>query len=417
MIPRFQTQAILTALADTPVVFIQGARQTGKSTLVADLARHGYAAEVLTFDNATVLAAAKADPQGFVLGLPERVILDEVQRAPEIFLSLKYSVDLNRKPGRFLLTGSADAMTLPRLADALVGRMEAITLTPLLQSEIETLTPPDFLDCVFKSDALRIGVITGGDWPALVGRITRGGYPEAVTKKLPARRRAWFEAYLATLLERDIRDLAQIHAHLELPRLLRLAATRAGGLLNFADLSRDAAIPVSTLQRHWALFEGVFLLRTLPAYTPGNLSTRLVKAPKVLFHDTGLLCHLLGLDEARLRSDDLMTGAVLENFVGAELLKLLSLSPDRIGLFHFRSHTHREIDFILEAADGSVVAIEVKKTAAPTGDDFRHLRQMKEDLGDRFRRGLVLHTGDTLAPFGPDLYAVPIAALWRGLRP
>jgi hypothetical protein len=254
-------------------------------------------------------------------------------------------VDAKRKPGRFLLTGSAQALVLPKLSESLAGRIEVLTLWPFSQGEIGGRRE-GFVDACFARD-FKPGPFADTSWPALAQRIAIGGYPEALTRKDPARRQAWFGSYVTTILERDVRDLANITGLRDLPRLLRLAASRAMSLLNFADLSRDAAMPQTTLQRYWTLFEATFLVRLLPPWH-ANLGLRLVKAPKVLLADTGLLCHLLGLDAARLQSDDLMTGAVLECFVAGELTKQISWSKTRPGLFHYRTHTHQEVDFVME---------------------------------------------------------------------
>lgn len=401
---------VLAALRDTPVVFLQGPRQSGKTTLARLLRDEGHDAEYLTLDDAAALAAARGDPDGFVAGLPERVILDEVQHAPDLFRAIKHSVDLRRKPGRFLLTGSAHPLVTPRAAESLVGRMEMLTLWPFSQGEIGRRVE-GFVDACFAKE-FRPGRIRGAAWPDLVTRIVRGGFPEVLARTEAIRRKAWFGSYLTTILERDVRDLANVQGLRDMPRLLRLAAARAAGLLNFADLARDAAMPQTTLQRYWALFEATFLVRTLPAWS-ANLGTRLVKAPKVMLGDTGLLCHLCGLDAARLQADDLMTGAALEAFVAAELTKQITWSKTHPSLFHYRTHSQQEVDFVLEDAAGKLVGIEVKKTASPSAGDFKGLRHLQEMTGRRFLRGILLHAGNASVAFGPNLLAVPVSALWE----
>lgn len=410
MKPRNLTPLILAAFRDTPVVHLQGPRQSGKSTLAQALRDHGYGAEYFTLDDASMLAAAQSDPDGFVSGLPERVILDEVQRVPELFRAIKRSVDANRRPGRFLLTGSAQALVSPKLSESLAGRMEVLTLWPFSQGEIAGRRE-GFVEGCFSRE-FKPGKFTDTSWPSLAERIAAGGYPEVLTRTDATRRQAWFGSYITTLLERDVRDLANVTGLRDLPRLLRLAASRAMGLLNFADLSRDAAMPQTTLQRYWALFEATFLVRSLPPWH-ANLGLRLVKTPKVLLGDTGLLCHLLGLDAARLQADDLMTGAVLECFVAGELTKQISWSVTRPGLFHYRTHTQQEVDFVLEDARGRLVGIEVKKTASPTNSDFKGLRHLSEQTGKKFLRGILLYTGSNNVTFGANLHAVPVSALWQ----
>lgn len=407
---RHLAPLVREALQDTPVVFLQGPRQCGKTTLVQWLIAEGYHAEYVTLDDAPTLRGALTDPDGFVAGLGKRVVLDEVQRAPELFRAIKASVDRHREPGRFLLTGSAHALVLAKVSESLAGRMEVLTLWPFSQGEIEGGTE-GFVDVCFGTEFKPRG-FPAENWPALAVRIARGGFPEAIARAAGRRRRAWFDAYGTTILERDVRELANVAGLREMPTLLRLAATRAMGLLNFADLSRNAGMPQTTLQRYWALFEQTFLVRSLPPWH-ANLGLRLVKTPKVLPTDTGLLCHLLGLDAARLQSDDLMTGAAFECFVAAELTKQISWSETRPSLFHYRTHTQQEVDLVMEDARGRLVGIEVKKTASPTSSDFKGLRHLREQVGGRFLRGILLYTGATSVAFGPDLHAVPVTGLWH----
>ena len=407
---RFLAPRIMEALSDTPVVFVQGPRQSGKTTLAQDLHSHGHRADYLTLDDAAVLEAARTDPHGFVSGLPERVILDEVQRAPELFLAIKLSVDRNRAPGRFLLTGSANALLLPKASESLAGRMQVLQLWPYSQGEIETLEE-NFIDACFAKE-FKPGKIMGADWSSLIPRIIAGGYPEAVSRKEDRRRQAWFGSYVTTILERDVRDIANVQGLRELPKLLRLVAARSSNVLNFNDLARDAGLAPTTLKRYWALLEAVFLGITIPPWS-GNLTSRLSKAPKIMVGDTGLLCYLLGLDAARLKQDSLMTGAVLERFVGLELSKQIAWNPNPPSLFHYRTHAQQEVDYVLEDRAGQLVGIEVKKTATPTSSDFKGIRHLAEQTGKRFVRGILLYTGSESVSFGPNLHAVPLSALWH----
>ena len=407
---RHITPYVLAALRDTPVVFLQGPRQSGKTTLVQSLKEDGHDTAYFTFDDAAVLAAAQSDADGFVANLPTKVILDEVQRVPDLFRAIKRSVDAQRQPGRFLLTGSANALVLPKASESLAGRMEVLSLSPFSQGELEN-HDEHFIDACFAKE-FSPGNYRDSGWPALAERIVQGGFPEIITRPSAARRQVWFGSYVTTILERDVRDIANVQGLRELPKLLRLAAARAGGLLNFADLARDAAMSQTTLQRYWALFEATFLVRELPAWS-ANLGTRLVKTPKVMLGDTGLLCYLLGLDVDRLRNDALMTGAVLEAFVGTELTKQITWSETRPALFHYRTHTQHAVDFVLEDAAGRLVGIEVKKNASPSTDDFKGLLHFRDAVGKRFLRGVLLYTGSSSVAFGSDLHAVPVSALWR----
>ncbi|MGH9854196.1 MAG: ATP-binding protein [Blastocatellia bacterium] len=415
MYKRLLRPQLLDALADTPVVFLNGARQTGKSTLVRDLADGAHPARYLTFDDAAVLAAARHDPAGFVAGLEGPVIIDEVQHAPDIFPALKLAVDRDRQPGRFLLTGSANILLLPRVSESLAGRMEILTLWPLSQGEIEGIEE-NLIDHLFSAQfALpRIAPKDISTRADLLDRVARGGYPEALGRKTEERRRDWFSAYITTILQRDVREMANIEGLTELPRVLTLLATRASSLHNLAEISRGVSIPQTTLRRYLTLLETTFLLAPLPAWS-SNLGKRLVKAPKLALSDTGLLTYLLGATKERLAEDSSVLGRALENFVVTELRKQSSAGKTKPQLFHFRTESDQEVDVVLEDAAGRLVGVEVKANAAVTGGDFKGLRALQEMTGKRFTRGVVLYTGAESVPFGPDLFALPIESLWRPL--
>jgi len=408
---RNLTPAILEALSDTPVVLLHGGRQTGKSTLAQWLAAAGHLSRYLTLDDAGALAAARNDPAGFIASLEGSVVIDEVQRAPELFLAIKAEVDRNRRPGRFLLTGSANVMTLPRLADSLAGRIEILTLWPMAQAEL-TGAPPEanFPDAVFGR-TLPVFAGRGRGKAALLDLALAGGFPAALSRSDPARRRAWFGAYVTTILQRDVRDLGNVEALAALPRLLALLATRAASLLNLADVSRAMAMPHSTLARYVTLLHSTFLIDTLPAWS-ANVGKRLAKAYKLLLCDTGLNGYLLGLDRARLADDPGLAGPLLENFVALELLKQAGWSRTRPSFCHLRSHSGDEVDLVLEDRAGNLVGIEVKSGATLSAADFKGLRSLAAMVGRRFRRGVVLYTGTEAVGFAPNLHALPVEALW-----
>lgn len=402
--------SIVAALADTPVVFLNGARQTGKSTLARHIASQEHPARYVTLDDAVALSSVRSDPTGFLAGLDGPVVLDEVQRAPELFLPLKAEVDRRRQPGRFLLTGSTDVLLLPRLSDSLAGRMEILTLWPLSQGEVHTRRE-GFLDAAFgRSFPLR-DVAPALDRAQLIRMLLFGGYPPVLRRTLEARRSAWFGAYINTILQRDVRDLANIEGLTSLPRLLTLLATQACSLVNFSELSRGLAMPQSTLKRYFTLLETTFLVQTLPAWS-ANLGKRLVKSPKLLLNDTGLMAYLLGLNDERLLADNTSLGPLLENFVVMELRKQAGWSATQPKLFHFRLQTGQEVDLVMEDAAGDLVGIEVKASATVGASDFRGLRTLAELTGKRFRRGLLLYTGREALPFGSNLYALPVESLW-----
>jgi len=409
MIYRNITSQIKDALSDSPVVLLNGARQSGKSTLVKKIASEISSSRYLTLDDAGVLAAAKHDPAGFIGGLDGDVVIDEVQRAPELFLAIKAEVDRDRRPGRFLLTGSANVMLLPKLSESLAGRMEILTLFPLSQGELGGVRE-GFIDAVF-SDKLPLPAKNGEDKGQIFKRLLLGGYPEVTGRAILARRKAWFGSYITTILQRDVRDLANIEGLTILPRVLSLIAARTASLLNFSELSRSLGIPQTTLKRYMSLLETTFLVQPLPAWS-SNLGKRLVKAPKIMLNDTGLISYLIGISEASLEADQGIIGSLLENFVAIELKKQATWSSERPQLFHSRTQAGQEVDVVLENASGKVVGIETKASKTVNAHDFKGLDAMSESLGDRFHRGVVLYTGSEVIPFGKRLHAMPVSALW-----
>jgi predicted AAA+ superfamily ATPase len=398
------------ALRDTPVVLLHGARQAGKSTLARMVIENGHPAGYLTLDDATVFQAATADPAGFIAGLTGPVVIDEWQRAGDLARAIKLRVDENREPGRFLLTGSASTIALPQLADSLAGRMEIITLWPLSQGEIAGRRD-GFVDTLFRSESVLDAALEPGD--GVIARIVRGGYPVAVDRPAPDRRAAWFDSYVTAILQRDVRDLANIERLGDMPRILRLLAARTASLLNYAELSSLLGIPQQTLKRYIGLLDAVFLIRLLPAYSR-NRGRRLIKAPKVIVADSGLACFLLGVDEERLSRDRVQLGTLLEGFVIMEIIKQLGWSRSAASPMHFRDHAGNEVDLVLEGRDGSLVAVEVKAAATVSASDFKGMRSLAALAGSDFRRGVLLYTGDRVVPFAENMSAVPLSALWAG---
>lgn len=406
--PRLAEPRVEAALADTPVVLIHGPRQSGKTTLarrVGEPRKYTY----ISFDDDVALASAKADPVGFVGDLPERATLDEVQRVPWLFTALKIAVDRRRTPGRFILTGSANVLLVPKLADSLAGRMEIVRLHPLAQCELAGRTPR-FLDALFAGafrtrSYERLG--TG-----LAERIVSGGYPAALARPVPRRRMAWYRDYIETLVQRDVRDLARISVLDALPRLLALAAARTSRLFNVSDLASPFQVSRPTIRDYVTLLERVFLLELLPPWHSNRLS-RLIKTPKLHVGDTGVACALLGLDTAALARDRTTFGQLLETFVVQELRRQATGEDQSVAFHHFRDRDGVEVDLVLERGANEVAGIEVKAAATVTATDFRGLRKLKDAAGLRFRAGIVLYDGETCTRFGEGYYAVPIRALWE----
>lgn len=400
------------ALRDTPVVLLQGARQVGKSTLAKDLLESHPAGRYLSFDDPAVRRAAEADPVGFVSQSPGLTVLDEIQLVPQLFRAIKAEVDKDRRPGRFLLTGSANVLVLPKLSESLAGRMELVTLEGLCQNEILGHSS-SLVDGLFADAPLALRHMDL-DREVLISAILAGGFPEARGRAAGRRRSQWFESYLQTLFQRDVRDLSQIEGLTQLPRILELLSVRSAGLLNLSELSRTLGIPLNTLKRYLGLLEALFLLVTLPAWS-SHLGKRLVKSPKLLLRDTGLMAHLLGADLDRVKRDPDLLGGLLETFVAGEVRKQLGWSRTRARLFHYRTLPGQEVDLLIERADGRVVGLEVKASASIQARDFKGLQGLSETLGDKFHRGIVLYTGTEGLPFGPKLWAMPVSTLWESL--
>ena len=416
MYSRNLAPAIEAALADTAAVFLAGPRQVGKSTLARALAGAGRPERrYLTFDDAATLAAAAADPQGFVEAIDSPVVLDEVQRVPAIFLALKLAIDRQgqaRQPGRYLLTGSADPLLVPAFSDSLAGRIEIHTLWGLSQGELAG-TRDDFVDRLFDGASAKplAGLTAPENRQAVVDRALAGGFPEVLARKDEGRRRDWLGAYVTALLARDVRDLSQVEGLALFPRLLSLLAARSATALNAADLGRDAGLPYATLRRYLALLEALHLVRLVPSWSR-SATSRLVKAPKILLTDPALVAHLSGRTRSRMAAEPDLAGAILESFVGMEIVKQLGWATTRATLFWFRTQTGHEVDFVLEADDGRLVGVEVKASTAVRDSDFQGLRTLANVAGKRFFRGILLYTGRESLPFGKGLEAVPMPTLW-----
>lgn len=411
MYTRNCTQNILLGLEEAPIIFLNGARQVGKSTLAKEIIVKGFLQEYITLDDITNLSAAATSPQSFLEGLSDRIVIDEVQRVPELFLALKLLIDKARTPGKYLLTGSANVLLFPKIADSLAGRLEIHTLWPLSQGEIVG-NKENFIDrCFAEKDKMNTTTLPI-TWQQLVEKMVIGGYPEVLTRKDDARRFAWFNSYLLSILQRDIQDLANIERIKELPNLIALLASRAGGLLNFADISRASGIAATSLKRYLALLEKIFLFVAIPAWFR-NLEKRLVKAPKIYLNDSGLLCHMQGINSIKLLKNHNFAGHVLENFVAMELVKQQGWNETKCRLYHFRSQAGQEVDFLLEAYDGRVVGIEVKSSNEVSTKSFAGLMYLSELLGDNFVKGIVLYTGERVVKFAKNLFAIPIANLWQ----
>jgi uncharacterized protein len=406
LIDRKARPIVETALADTRVVLIAGPRQAGKTTLARQFS--GSDRPYITLDDVGSLNAARTDPIGFIRGI-KRAVIDEVQRAPELMLAIKESVDRDDEPGRFLLTGSANLATIPAIADSLAGRLAVVPLLPFAQSEIRS-TPGRLLDRLFAGEEPYVAedTVVGDD---LMLTVLGGGYPEVLRRTTPSRRTAWLQDYVNLILDRDVRDIASIDQLDRLPRLLDVLAEHAGQMVNHSSFGAALGLSSITAQKYVAILERLYLIRTLVPWSNNRLN-RLVKTPKLHFLDTGLLAALREDEANALRDNKTRFGPLLESFVVSELLKLESWSDRRLSFSHYRTKDRDEVDVVIEDRRGRIVGIEVKASATVKSDDFRGLRQLQDAVGERFVRGLVLHDHDRVTPFGEKLQAAPLSLLW-----
>jgi len=410
LIPRHIRPQIVEALGDARVVCLLGARQAGKSTLIKSIASEEHPARYLTLDNPPTLALAREDPVGF-LANADRLAIDEIQRAPDLLLAIKRIVDEDPAPGRFLLTGSANIVTHPRVADALPGRVDYLTLWPLSQEELGRRRST-FLDDAFA------GETPAGGTPPLgrggyADRIVRGGFPASVRAET-SRRARFFDGYVGSVLGREVDELASVRDSEAAARVLRLAAARTAALTNLSAIGRDLEIDHKTVGSRLRSLEQLFIVLRLPAWHV-NLGHRVIRTPKLHIADTGLLCSLIGADEQRLIEDGELAGAVFETFAVTEIVRQASVADHwpRPRAHHYRDQAGNEVDMVIERAGGEVVGIEVKASANPRPRDASGLRLLRDKLGDRFKAGLLLHLGPDTISVGERISAVPLATVWE----
>lgn len=398
-LPRLAASALAHAAGIMPVTIVTGARQTGKSTLVRDLAPAGER-PYFTLDDLDVLEQATDAPDDLV-ARAERLTLDEVQRAPQLLLAVKRAVDRRRRAGRFLLTGSANLLLMRQVSETLAGRATYLTLWPMTRREQLGMGRggiwQELLDANDDEwpDLVAAQRIAREDWRALA---RRGGYPvPALDLDSDDSRATWFAGYVQTYLERDLRELSAVTSLPDLRRLMRAVCLRLGQLLNQAELGRDVALPQPTVHRWLNLLETSYQLVRLPAYAV-NRTKRIIKTAKVYWADTGLALHLAALGEP--------SGSHLENLVLNDLLAWRDVRLDRPEVLYWRTATGEEVDFVIEAGH-ALLPIEVKATGRPRVGDTKHLRTFREEYGRRCRPGLVLHTGDAIEWLSPGILAAP----------
>lgn len=405
---RYIQPRIEEALDDTPVVLVHGARQCGKTTLVRQIGeQRGYA--YISFDDDNLVSAARADPIGFVDRLGDKVILDEIQRVPELFTSIKHAVDKNRVAGRFLLTGSANVLLLPKLSDSLAGRMEAIQLHTLSRYEIE-LEGEALLPHLFMNQ-LSFGLLDKLN-ERLAEYIVAGGFPEPLQRAAAKRKQQWYQNYINTLIQRDIKEMAQIANLDALPKLLQLTALQSAQLLNLSNISKSFQLSRQTITSYFTLLQHIFLVDELPAWHH-HKGKRLIKTSKVHLCDTGLAAAVLKLTSEQLYVEDrVMLGHLLETFVYNELKRQASWYEKDVSFYHYRDKDQYEVDIVMEQYGGGTIGVEVKASATVKEQDFKGLKRLQKAVGQDWKVGVVFYDGEHVLSFGDKLYALPIRALW-----
>lgn len=408
LFPRYIRRDLVEALSDSRAVALLGARQVGKSTLVADIVDKEYPARLISLDDEATASAARVDPTGFVADITGPAAIDEIQRAPELLLAIKRRLDADQTRGQFLLTGSANILALPAVADALPGRVEYLKLWPFSQGELHSVQET-FIDGLFGGRFPRLSGMPVGRGAAAPMLVT-GGYPELQDRSARGRTR-FFSSYVASIIGRDLDDVANVRDVENVERLLFVIAARSGGLTSFHGIGGDLGLDANTVRAHTKILEDLFLVRQLKPWHV-NLGSRQIKSSKLYIVDSGFLAYLIGANERRVAEDGAVAGTMLESFAVMELLRQSEWAEQPVQLFHYRDKQQREVDIVLERHDGDVVGLEVKASATPATGDFAGLRYLRDKLGDRFKSGVVLHTGADTLPFGDRLAAVPVAGLW-----
>lgn len=412
-IPRTIEKTLQECLQDTPVVIITGPRQSGKTTLARhSLTENDSKGSYLTLDDENILAIARTDPIGLLRQQNRPVVIDEIQRAPELIRTVKLLVDENREPGSFILTGSADLMTLPTLADSLAGRAEFVTLYPFSQSELKNepvgqRKGNDVIRQLLSADFMPQPV-NPLEYDEVISAIVCGGYPEALQRS-NGRRTRWYRSYIEAIVRRDIKEVFQLQKLDEMAQLLKLLASISSETLNYASLGKAVQMDNKSVQKYTSALENLYLIKRIPAWHRNELK-RAIKQPKIHFVDTGLLCAVRAINEAAIRSDRNLMGALMETWVCSELLKAIAASDDECQLFHYRDKNKREVDFILSGHNGLATGIEVKAGMTIQRDMFSALDMLIE--AGSIQRGIIIYNGDRVLPFSDNLMAMPVGCLF-----
>jgi len=406
MYKRSVENILKEALQISPSVLLTGARQVGKSTLCLGLDR-----EYRVFDNLSQRAAAKHDPQGYIASLPKPVIIDEIQKVPEVLEGIKLAIDKQRVNGDFLLTGSANVLDMKKAKDTLAGRIIEIPMYPLSQKELHHKPDENIIDILFSQGIDGLKVLQR-PYDEVMEAIHRGGYPEILKITTPRGRSLWFNAYISTYVERDIRDVGELRDISAFIRFFNIIAPRSCGLVNKSDLANEADLSEATVSNYLTMLEMIFQVSLLKPYA-SNISKRFIKSSKFFMSDSGLLCHLLGIGSVEELIGSRHRGEIVETFVYNELLKHIGYSQIQPRIYHYRTNDKKEIDFIIEKAD-KIVAIEVKSAQIVKKDAFRHIADFQK-RSDKEVVGVVLYGGEDVLSFGDEEYvrvALPLSVFF-----
>ena len=406
MFQRLVESRVIDAMGTSKVVLLSGPRQSGKTTLAEKIA--GTQMECLKLDDPTLAASARKDPVGFIENNNKAVVFDEIQRVPELIPVIKSKIDLDDRPGRYLLTGSSDITTKHIVVDELKEQVNSILLLPLSQSEIFS-SQGNFLDNVFKLKKLNNGNILVGN--ELINLVFDGGYPEALNRKNLKRRDAWYRNYVNDIVHHDIPEFSELNYVNELPKLLKIIAHYSGKVMNYSAIGTTLGMNHITVQNYIDILERLFLVSTLPAWN-NSLFGRSIKAPKQHLLDTGLLTSLRQITVENVNDNRSVFGPILETFVISELRKLATWSKQGYKFFHFRDRDGNEVDIIAENLKRQIVGFEIKAASTVTNNDFKQLRRLAKIYGEDFIRGIVFYDGEHIAPFGDQMVAVPLSNLW-----
>ena len=401
--PRQLRRQMETAMQDTPVVLINGPRQSGKTTLVKE---YSPSLPYYTLDDDNILNAAKQDPIGFVNRI-DIAIIDEIQRAPELLRAIKLSIDQNRKPGRFLITGSANLLALPQIGDSLAGRMEILTLLPLSLAEIQR-RENNFIK--YAKNQSWPHHIAPSEQSEIILQVITGGYPEMLMRQDPERRNAWAKSYIKAIVERDVKDISSIEKIVEMPKLLEVLAQQSGKLTNFTQIGGQLNLDTKTAQKYVGLLETLFLVHYLRPWHGNNLN-RILKTPKIHFLDSGLLTCLNRITTENIETDKSTFGALLETWVYSELLKTITVADEPWTIYYYRDKDKVEVDFVLENHARKIIGIEVKASSTVFNQDFRGLRKLATLTDENWISGIILYNGDKCLSFGDNLWAIPFSLL------